>query len=290
MDRHAFLIIAHKNYSQLNKLIALIDHENADIFIHIDKKSPEYVLPKTKHSIVMQISRIRTNWGGYSLVECELNLLEAALLNDEYSFFHLLSGQDLLIKPIGEVLSFFDNNKKFNFVHFDKCEISEEMTRRAKYYYLFQEYKVRGKRNFWSILQKIIIIIQKTIRIDRTKEYNGKFKSGSQWWSIRRDLAKYILSQKETIKRLFKYTMCDEMFMQTLIFNSEFYDTVYIKEDDMRSNQRLIDFERGHPYVWTVKDIEILKSSELLIARKFDETIDKKIVDYVSCEFPEALA
>mgnify|MGYP003242190134 CR=1 FL=1 len=37
--RHAFLIIAHNNWWQLKQLIQLLDAENHDIYIHIDKKS-----------------------------------------------------------------------------------------------------------------------------------------------------------------------------------------------------------------------------------------------------------
>ena len=30
--KHAFLIMAHKNYSQLNRLISLLDHKYMDIY------------------------------------------------------------------------------------------------------------------------------------------------------------------------------------------------------------------------------------------------------------------
>ena len=40
--RHVFLIIAHNNWSQLKKLIRLLDAENHDIYIHIDKKSEDF--------------------------------------------------------------------------------------------------------------------------------------------------------------------------------------------------------------------------------------------------------
>ena len=76
--------------------------------------------------------------------------------------------------------------------------------------------------------------------------------------------------------------MSDEMFIQTLIYNSSLYETVYIKKyDDQRANQRFIDFKRGHPYIWTIKDIDEIKRSDLLFARKFDEKYDSKVIDEV---------
>lgn len=279
--KHAFLLLAHNKYNQLSTLIRLLDNERIDIYLHIDKRSPKYVVPQTHYSKIFQIPSIRTNWGGYSLVECELRLLEEALKNEEYTFIHLLSGQDLPIKPIDEILSYFDSHKQFNFVFFNKPEGSKDNCDRVKYYYPFQDIKPRG-RSFWSISQRIFVCIQKLFRIDRTKRYEGTFKSGSQWWSIKTGLARYIVSERPLIYKLFKYTMCDEMFVQTLVYNSEYYNTLFIKEEfDQHSNQRKIEFINGRPHVWTMDDIDEIKNSDLLFCRKFDEMIDSEIIDEI---------
>ena len=41
---------------------------------------------------------------------------------------------------------------------------------------------------------------------------------------------------------------------------------------------RLIDWERGAPYVWTIEDYEELSSSEMMFARKFDMDADERII------------
>ena len=277
MKKHAFMLIAHKNFEQLNRLISLLDNPRIDIFLHIDKRSPKYTPPKCKASRIFLLPRIKTNWGGYSLVECELNLLETALTIDSYAFLHLLSGQDLPIKPIDDILSFFDSHSCYNFIHYDNLDASVKRIERIKYYYPFQDIKPRG-RSVWSVSQKLLVLIQQFIGIDRTKKYVGEFKSGSQWWTIKPELAVYIISKKNNIATLFKYTMCDEMFMQTLVYNSPFYETVYIKEDDCHANERLIDFSNGDSHIWTMRDFERIRNSDLLFARKFDESVDKKVI------------
>lgn len=283
--KHAFLIIAHKNYEQLDILISLLDNENNDIFIHIDKKSPVYTLPICRYSNIYQIDSKKINWGAYSLVDCELRLLEKAIIVDHYHYFHLLSGQDLPIKPIEEIVTFFELHDGYNFIHFDSLEASLERINRVKYYHVFQEFKNRYKRSIWSALDRIFVDMQKYIGFDRSKRFSVSFKAGSQWWSITRDLAKYVLSNRDFIKRHFKYTMCDEMFLQTLVYNSPYYETLYVKEipksDDQNANQRLIDFKRGHPYIWTIDDIEEIKNSNLMFARKFDETVDSDVINAV---------
>ena len=281
--RQAFLILAHKNIVQLNKLIEQIDNDRTDIIIHIDSKTPKFEVTNVSKSRVFMIPSMRTNWGGYSLVECELRLIEKALKINDYSFIHLLSGQDLLIKPIDHILSFFDEHIDYNFVHFDKPEDSLKRNERIKYYYLFQEYKNRSRKTIWSVLDRGIIEIQKRIGIDRRRHFQGEFKAGSQWWSIKQDLAEYIVSKRDYIKKHFMFTMSDEMFVQTLVYNSPFYDTLFMGElNDQHANQRLIDFERGHPYLWTIKDVEEIMRSDLLFARKFDEVIDSEVIDVIT--------
>ena len=38
-NKHAYLIIAHKNDYTLSSLLKAIDNENNDIFLHMDKKN-----------------------------------------------------------------------------------------------------------------------------------------------------------------------------------------------------------------------------------------------------------
>ena len=39
LRRHAYLILAHKNFGQLRKLLALLDDPRNDIFVHVDRKA-----------------------------------------------------------------------------------------------------------------------------------------------------------------------------------------------------------------------------------------------------------
>lgn len=38
-NKHAYLIIAHTNWNQLNKLVRVLDDLRNDLYIHIDQKS-----------------------------------------------------------------------------------------------------------------------------------------------------------------------------------------------------------------------------------------------------------
>lgn len=38
-DKHAYCILAHGNWEQLQLLVSVLDDERNDIFLHIDKKA-----------------------------------------------------------------------------------------------------------------------------------------------------------------------------------------------------------------------------------------------------------
>ena len=223
--------------------------------------------------------------GGYSQIDCEIRLLEEALKNKEIEYFHLLTGQDLPLVNIKEILDFFKENKEKNFIHFDRKVKSIERYERIKYYRLFQELAGRNK-NIYSILQnKLLLPLQKLLKIDRSKRYKGiEFKSGSAYFSITREFAEYIMSNEKNIKEWFSFAICgDEMFIQTLAYNSKFKETLYNTRfnDNCLANQRYIDWNSGSPYTWRISDFQDLKESNCLFARKFDEEIDSLIIEKV---------
>ncbi len=75
-------------------------------------------------------------------------------------------------------------------------------------------------------------------------------KKGTQWFSITDSLARYVLERREWIEETFHDTYCcDEVFLQTIIYNSQFVNNLYYakKEDSYSSNMRMIDWTRGGP-------------------------------------------
>lgn len=108
-----------------------------------------------------------------------------------------------------------------------------------------------------------------------------KFQKGTQWFSITDNLARYVVSKETWIRKVFKNTLCcDEVFLQTLVENSDFKNKLYHKkyDNDPRAIMRLIDWQRGKPYIFRECDFQELMNSEMLFARKFDEKVDSEIV------------
>jgi len=285
--KHAYLIIAHKNDYTFNTLLNLLDDERNDIFIHMDKKNTEYQFDKIaknvkKSNIYEVICRSNVVWGDYSQIATELSLLELATKKNKYDFYHLLSGEDLPVKNQDYIHHFFDENKGKEFIRFEStCFLHSE---RVHQYHFFQ--RLIGKPESHPYLYSLehhFLQLQKKIGIRRNKSI--QFQKGTNWFSITDDLAREVVNKKIWIKHVFKFTRCcDEVFLQTIVNKSKFEERLYHKEydNDPHAIMRLIDWERGTPYIFRNIDKDMLKRTDMLFARKFDCSIDKEIIDYIS--------
>lgn len=251
--KHAYLIMAHGNWSILKLLLRLLDYENHDIFLHIDKKSKESIpqdfYEVVKKSKLLVVDSMDIYWADYSIVECELKLLQVARKTGEYSYFHLLSGVDLPIKSAREIYSFFEKSGQ-NFIGIVPNEVYYSV-RRVKFYHPFTHMRSYRNCKFLKGMDRLLEYVQKFIGINRLRNINWKIIDGWQWFSITNEFCDYLLDNKEKIESLFKYTIsCDELVLQTLIYNSEYYNTLYDTEDLKNGSMRWIDWERGKPYTW----------------------------------------
>lgn len=288
MNKHAYLIIAHKDDHTFYTLLHALDDERNDLFIHMDSKNKGYSVENVEKSVrfsrVYHTERTNVTWGGYSQVNAELLLIKAAL-GRGYSYYHLISGADLPLKTQDEIHHFFDVNQGKEFVSFQSETFG--YYDRVRYWRLFQEKLGRYRDD--RILSKFnaaFIGAQKLLGVARNTEVT--FQKGSNWFSITDSLAQYVATQEKWIKKVFAYTSCaDEIFLQTIVHNSEFRHALYRKEydNDPHAIMRLIDWGRGSPYspyTFLYTDRQQLLGSEMLFARKFDCNVDREIIDHIS--------
>lgn len=290
MNKHAYLIMAHDNFEQLIILINELDYIYNDIFLHIDKKNPElnsnivkfFEKNKLKQSSLYIIKSISVHWGGFSQIKAELLLIEQAMKEHNYTRLHLLSAVDFPIKSQKYIYNFFEKNANKEFIMFDyKRDVVTIKNRVGLYHPIID--KVSRKNIIANNIEKILLIFQKILKIDRTKTKKLCFMKGANWFSITGDFANYVLDNKNEIENVYKKTKCcDEIFLQTLAYNSKFKDNLYF--DDIYNryhNLRYIDWKRGNPYIFRENDINELLETNCLFARKFDIKIDSKILELI---------
>jgi hypothetical protein len=274
----AHLIMAYKNPHQIEKLIKSMAHPDFFIYIHLDKKVniKDFQYLETYERVVFIKNRVVCNWGGFSFVRAIFSSLKEILsLREDYSFINLMSAQDYPIRPMDQLYSFLVRNN-------GKCFISYENNPKQKWWsharkrlelYHFTDLNFKGKYFIQSIINKILP--KRTYPLDML--FYGS--SDASWWTITSECALYMVNFMDNDKKLrnfLKYTWgADEFVVTTIIMNSPFKDRV------VNNNLRLITWTDGlaNPRILISEDMEIIKESDRFFARKFDITVDAKIID-----------
>lgn len=284
MRKHAYLIVAHKDQYLLETLLARLDDERNDIYLHIDRKSPmsPNALKLPRHAQTYLMPRMDVTWGGDSQIECTLRLLRQSTQDRHHAYYHLLSGSDLPLQSQDTIHSQLAQANGANYVNLDHAFLYPDDYRyRLNEYHFLQNRIGRRTDNIGKALsyaEKSLIKMQKAIGVNRIKGHPYHLYKGSNWFSITDELARYIVDQTATIHRdFFKSFLCDEVFLQTIAYNSPFASTII--DDDLR----LVDWTRGNPYIWRYADLHTLQESSKLFARKFDSQVDRAIIDALHC-------
>lgn len=273
MAKHAYLIIAHNNFSVLEKLLEMLDYEKNDIYIHIDKKVKnfdfDYYKDICKYSKVCFVSkRYCVKWGKRSQVMAEMELFKTAYKNAQYSWYHLISGVDLPIMNCQDIYKFFwKKNKSYIYVdHRDRISYTQRVSR-----FHFDIPLIEG----------YIDKLQEIFKINRIKYL--EIKKGSNWGSFTNDSVKILLEKEKLIKRMVFASCCaDEVYKQTILYNFA-RDTIYYGKNGETNDLRYIDWSNGgkSPKTFTEEDYDKIMSSGNIFARKFDENISIGIIDKI---------
>lgn len=290
--KHAYCIIAHNEPIILQKLIEAIDDDRNDIYLLIDKKTDCSIFKniQTRKSKLIYVPQIDIRWGEISQIKAELTLFETASQQNTYQYYHLLSGVDLPIKSQDYIHNFMDINNGKEFVGYAQGEYNKwDLKRKTIHYYILTKYyrSILPIRGLCKIIRSSLLLLQKIVKYKRN--FNIELKKGVQWVSITHEFCIYLLTKKEYIFNTFKYTLApDEMFIQTILWQSPFRKNIYKPNQDFASCLREIDWKRGTPYIWGSdlnninEDLNILKQSEKLFARKFSsqnmDFIDKVLM------------
>jgi hypothetical protein len=195
----------------------------------------------------------------------------------------MLTGVCMPLQPVEKINAFFDNIAVDRLLinYSDKAECLRQFELRAKYPQFFRD-KCGRRKNAFAILNKLGYCVAKTL--DSGQGFIAdEFYCGSAYWDITEDLVDALILNREEFLRRYRYTSCcDEAFVQSFVWGSQFKARLFVPElgNGMRGNMRWIDFDhgsQGSPATITGDNIEEAIRSGMLFARKFD--IDR---------FPEA--
>jgi len=275
-DRHAYCIIAHQDPIMLHVMVAMLDHPFNDIYIHIDKKVEitPFLSINTKFSKLFFLpERLSVEWGGTSQIDTELLIFEYASNHGNYSYYHMMSGQDLPLHSQDYIHDFFDNKfSGYEFVTINPSPDEVDIEYKTRYYHFFVKDLSDIQHSFSHYLHYYLhaaaIKVQKLLGVKR--HYPIELKKSLHFCSVTQEFVSYLLSMKGFIRKTFSYTLCaDEIFLQSILWNSSFRSKLFTPKDGAPGSMRKVLWINHKAYIWKELDFKELTSSKELYALKF---------------------
>ncbi len=270
MAKICFLLLCHKNPTQIAEQAKLLTSAGDYIAIHFDARARQSDFNLLKSELagnenVCFANRVKCGWGEWSLVQGSLNALRKGYETfPDATHFYMVSGDCMPIKPVDYMHQFLDERSADYIEHHDffesdwiKVGFKEE---RLVYRHYFNE---RQNKPLFYLSAKI----QKLLRMERDLPDGLQIMIGSQWWCLRRSTIKKLLGlidSRPDIIRFFKTTWIpDETFFQTLALH-----VVPREEVESRTLTFLSFSDYGIPTVFYEDHLEFLKAQNHLFARK----------------------
>lgn len=304
-----YLILAHKNLSQLRRLIKRLSINNPSdfsIFVHLDKKwniDPAEIksIENISDRVTVIPTRISCKLDDWSLIEAELHLAKFAYQKDQGDgYFVMMSGQDYPIKSNIQFVNYCIGNYPKPLIDVTPWSpdnwIHLKFMNSPLYHSLFQ-IKVNNKMlNIALRASRRVIdnLIPKNFKMKtRFDKIGVQLYGGSQWWVLPIGAIKEIIDiyhNNNILIDLYKKTLTpEETFFQTMIMRTTFARLTDVNNPEQISqncptftyfNPEGVKFT-GHPYIIDLNAWESIRDSNFYFARKFDESIDSTVFDEI---------
>ncbi|WNW29144.1 beta-1,6-N-acetylglucosaminyltransferase [Lactobacillus johnsonii] len=270
----AILITAYKDKIQLQRLINFFSDDNI-VLIHIDKKSDIKINDLKKNPNVKIIKKYDIRWGGLNHLLAILDLLKLSLTFKNINYIHIISGQDIPVKPLKDFKIF--NNCELIYL---QCESiltkPEAFKNRYRKGCLFSNKD--NRKIIWRGANKLYNVFHSPHK--RISQFSEKdIYIGLVWSSFPVQVAEYIINYIDKINLLKEWNhviIPEEFFFQTILYNSKFQKNIVNK------NLRYYDwhFRNGSDPAYLDKsDISKIDEGDYFFARKIDTSISKDVIE-----------
>ena len=275
--RAAVLVMAHEQPDQLARLVESLRCEWIDIYLHIDAKAAlapfeDAAPPRPGVRYLRGGDRVRVRWGGLSVVEATVNLLRAARSRGRYDRYALLSGTDVLARPLSEVRGAWATD--IEFLRVDRRLDAPDAPRR----------EMVARRHFqddrWPVRQRLLG------RLPRRVDETVPLYHGSTWWALTSGAAEHALAFLDEHPRWLRFLrrcQCsDEIVFHSILMSSPYAARISqdLTQDELSPRGlaaiqpygvHFIDWtdpEAYHPAPLTTAHLPAVRASGALFARK----------------------
>ena len=273
MMRIAYLILAHRAPDDLLAMLPAL-RRHGETYLHIDRDSHGFDShwgALSEHAVHAR-RRHRVSWGGFSVVEATLELIETALAVGTADYFILMSGACL---PVSNSASLTQRLIREGGEYIDVMPDAEarQHDRAAR----LRHYRFYSK----TMPRPCLGAVNRLSRLTWTRpEFAAEFgapRFGSMWWCLSRPFMEWAMQFRlayPSYDRRFRNTETpDESYFQTLVSLSPFAAKV-------KGSLTYVDWEKGgsHPKTLSRLDLPRITASGHYFARKFDWDRDRDLI------------
>jgi hypothetical protein len=288
-----YIISAYRLPEQLVRLVTRLRTENATVLVHIDKKASPQVFGAISEGVrsladVHLLDRHVCRWGGFGHVAASLDGIAAIVENGiPCDQAVLLTGQDFPLKSNEEIKARLGRDREYSFLsHFPVPDNDEwlpdgGLDRIDRWYFWFRGRRLQvpsnhGRGRLGSALTLISGVVPRRRFLPGLRPYGG-----SSYWCLSGDAVsfvhRYVRDHPEFVSFFRRVFIPDELFFQTILVNSELRNRIV--NDDLRYIRW--SATGSGPEVLLVDDLDRLRHTESLFARKFDQGADGRILDLI---------
>jgi hypothetical protein len=238
--RIAFLILAHRNADQIERLCLRLRPHN--VFVHVDAQAADFPTNQLAElpGVTVVSPRRAVHWGDFSMVEATLTLLSAAHAVGSFDRYVLLSGECYPAKPIVALEEAFKTNPRREWISLTPIAAGSHLeTMTGRRWRMAPLVGVRGLdaklRGAWNKASKML-------GRDLRREIGTTPYFGSQWFALSARcvnmILKFVPAHPEFVRAYRSVYAPDEHFFQTIVGNSEFgASAIHVEDRGAATNQ-----------------------------------------------------
>jgi Core-2/I-Branching enzyme len=238
--RIAFLILAHRNADQLERLCLRLRPHN--VFVHVDAQAVNFPTNQLAGlpGVTVISPRRAVHWGDFSMVEATLTLLSAAHTAGPFDRYVLLSGECYPAKSIAALEEAFETHPRREWISLTPIAAGSRlatMTGRR-----WRMAPLVGARGLDTRLRAAWNKASKMLGRDLGKEINTTPYFGSQWFAMSARcvdmILKFVPAHPQFVRAYRSVYAPDEHFFQTIVGNSEFgASAIHVEDRGLATNQ-----------------------------------------------------
>jgi Core-2/I-Branching enzyme len=269
--RIAYVVSAYKYPEQLGRLLRRLSTSNAQFAVHVDRKTRPSVFRAMEREAegvpnVVFLERHVSHWAGFGHVRATLKGIEHLVGGKRtFDYVVLLTGQDYPLRSPAAIETFLHAAGGRSYI--------------THWPLPYPDWEPRGgldRIEDWHLITYGRLRIALPLR--RSLPGGLRPYGGGAYWCLARPLVEYVhefVVQHPDYVRFFKHVLVpDELFFQTIVLNSPLSGTIE------NNHLRFIDWsEDPGPTILRLEHLPRMMESGKLFARKFDTTVDAKVLD-----------